>query len=1058
MRKIMKNRIILSVLLSVFYGMGLHAQDIKVTGQVTDEAGEPVIAATVYQQDRTSNGVLTDADGNYSISLPSGASLVFSCLGYRDVTEAVGGRTKIDIVLEEDAEILDAAELVETGYGTVARRDLTGSIASMNMDNLRKTSSTSFDGALQGRIAGVVVTTSDGQVGSTANIVIRGNNSLTQSNEPLYVIDGFPSESSYAASINPNDIASIDVLKDASSTAIYGARGANGVIVITTKQGVEGKPKINFSSSWSISSVVNRPEMMNGYEYVEYYDEYCTASGLTNSFWNDTEGNYNVYTLSDYEGMTGIDWQDQVYRNAFTQQYNFSVSGGSKTTGSNYNISLSALDNDGVIIASNFQRYSGKINYSQNIGRKIRLNFNVSYSRSIQNGSTPSSSTSSSAVSTYLLYSVLGYRPIAPIGRDQSLLYDMVDSEVSASADYRFNPILSTNNEYRKKISDLVWSNAAFNYEIIPGLRLRITGGYTYYNYENQSFDNSQTNSGWENSYTGYGPNGSIGFTRRTSWVNENTLTWDKHIRSRHHLQLLGGFTMQGESLKYHGVRAIHLSTEALGINGLHTGDYQPVTPYQRDWRLMSGLFRLNYNYKYRYYLTASFRADGSSKFPKSNQWGYFPSVGLSWNVNRENWLKNSRWLTNLKLRASYGMTGNNRTSTPYDFYSQITTSPGSVNNVDYVFGGSYIPGYYPSNMANERLKWETTAQYDIGVDFAMFDNRFKLTADVYLKDTEDLLLNATIPSSSGYTTAMLNIGSIRNKGLELSIEAVPVRTKNFEWDMNFNIAFNRNTVTALSMDQYSLFSTVSWNTAYSGQNAYVTQIGKPTGLMYGYIYEGTYKEDEFNSGTNLKRGIPYLEGVGQAAVRPGDPKYRDINGDGVINDSDRTIIGSGQPLHTGGFTNTFWFYGFDLAVFFNWSYGNDILNANKLIFENGRVQSLNQFKSYKGHYSAGNPDSDIPRVYASGVDNYSSRVVEDGSFLRLKNITLGYTLPRRILRRMKFDTFRIFVSADNIHTFTKYSGPDPEVSTRNSVLTPGFDWSAYPRAFTFTGGLSFTF
>ncbi|MGM9747499.1 MAG: SusC/RagA family TonB-linked outer membrane protein, partial [Candidatus Cryptobacteroides sp.] len=455
--------------------------------------------------------------------------------------------------------------------------------------------------------------------------------------------------------------------------------------------------------------------------------------------------------------------------------------------------------------------------------------------------------------------------------------------------------------------------------------------------------------------------------------------------------------------------------------------------------------------------LTASFRADGSSKFPSGNRWGFFPSVGASWNINREEFLKDVDWLANAKLRLSWGQTGNNRTTTPYDFYSQIAALPANQFTYDYVFNGQILTGYYPSNMANEKLKWETTEQWNVGLDLSFFKDRIKVTADWYLKNTRDLLLQATIPASSGYTSAMLNVGSMQNQGVELTLNLVPVQTKNFTWNMDFNIAMNRNKVTALTNDQLSLMSKVSWDYNYNSQYPYITQVGKPSGMMYGYIYEGTYKQDDF-LGNSLKDGVPYMSSVGKDQTRPGDPKYTDINRDGVIDDNDRTIIGCGQPLHTGGFGNTFNFYGFDVYVFFSWSYGNDVLNANRLIFENGSKAGLNMFKTYSNHYSESNPDSDIPRIGANGMTVYSSRVVEDGSFLRLKTLSVGYTFQRDILRRMHFDAMRIYISAENLFTFTNYSGPDPEVSTRNSVLTPGFDWSAYPRSRGITGGISFTF
>lgn len=1032
------------------------AQKISVSGRITDTSGEPLPAVTVYETSNTTNGTISDADGNYQISVPSGGSITFSCLGYQDVTENVSGRAAINVTMSEEQLTLDAAEVVSVGYGTVARRDLTGSVSKVDMDQLLTAPVTSFDQALSGRVAGVVVTTSDGALGNEANITIRGNNSLTQSSSPLFIIDGFPSESSLAASLNSADITSIDFLKDASATAIYGARGANGVVVITTKQGVEGKPKVNFSSSWTMSHIANKVDLMNGYDFVEFQTDRYSTLGGTNPYINDD------YSLEDYRNARSIDWQDMVYRTALTQNYNISLSGGSKEAGNRYNISFSAVDQDGIIVNSNFQRYQGKINFSQKIGKNISVDVLANYSRAITNGNTPTSAQQASSASGWLIYSIWGYRPVKPLSQGDVLddfADELIDTDVASGNDYRFNPAKTVRNEYKKSIVDYLNGNIAFNWEIVPGLKLKITGGYTMNKRRREEFFGTQTYTGYEGSPSGKGINGGIYWTDQKNWLNENTLTWNKTFARKHHLNLLGGVTFQGQDQDYKGTYATQMTTEALGLNGLNTGSYQSVTPWEYDWRMMSGLFRVNYNYKYKYYLTASFRADGSSKFPKSNRWGYFPSVGASWNFNREDLLKDSTWLKNGKLRFSWGTTGNNRTSTPYDYYSQIATRPGDSTSYDYVFNGQIVSGYFPSNMSNDKLKWETTEQWNVGLDLLFFEgDRIRLTADWYLKNTRDLLLQATIPASSGYTSAMMNIGSMRNTGAEFSLETVNIAKRNFRWTSSFNIAFNRNTVTALTTDQRSLLSAVSWDQRFNNQYPYITQVGKPSGMMYGYIYEGTYKSDEFE-GSTLKAGIPYSSATGRNGVRPGDPKYRDINRDGVIDDNDRTIIGCGQPLHTGGFGNSFYFYGVDLSIFFQWSYGNDVLNANRLIFENGSIASLNQLATYKNHFDAvKNPTSDIPAIGANDMFVYSSRVVEDGSFLRLKNISIGYTLPKKVLRRMHFDTFRIYLSADNIWTLTGYSGPDPEVSTRNSVLTPGFDWSAYPRSFGITGGISFTF
>ena len=1055
----------LAVVLLLLGTVTMYAQSLTVTGRVIDAAGEPLIAVTVFE-DGTTNGAMTDIDGNYSLKVSSAKStLVFSCLGFTEVKEVVGLRKVINVTLKEEALAIDAAEVVSVGYGTVARRDLTGSVSKVDMSEMMKNPVTNFDQALTGKVAGVVVTTSDGALGAEANITIRGNNSLTQSSAPLYIIDGFPTESSMATALNAADIESIDVLKDASATAIYGARGANGVIVITTKQGVEGKPKVNFSANWTMNHIANKVELMNGREFVDFQYELFGENGNTNPYLKpsdeDLKNHIEIYSLDVYNDESKwTDWQDNIYRTSLSQTYNISLSGGSKEAGNRYNASFSAVDQDGIIVKSNFQRYQGKINFQQTLGKRVTVDFIANYSRAVTNGVTPTNAQQSSSATGWLIYSVWGYRPVKPKAKweEEDLSGEITDADVASSDDYRFNPAKTVRNEYRKTIVDYLNANAGLTWEIIDDLKLKVTGGYTLNKRRREEFNGSQTYTGYDGSPSGKGVNGAIYWSDKRTWLNENTLTYTKRFNRKHNFQFLAGFTMQGETYDYKGTMATQISAESLGLNGLHTGKYQTVVPWQYDWTMMSGLFRLNYNYKYKYYVTASMRADGSSKFPKHNRWGYFPSAGLSWNINREDWLKDKQWLSNAKLRASWGLTGNNRTTTPYDYYYQISTLPGSPDSYDYVYNGQIVPGYAPTNMANPDLKWETTEQWNVGLDFSVFDSRIKLTADWYLKNTRDLLLQATIPATSGYTSAMLNVGSMQNQGLEFTLNLVPVQKKNFTWNLDFNISMNRNKVTALTNDQYSLLRTVSWDQRFNSQYPYITQVGKPSGLMYGFIYEGTYKPEEFNSGTSLKNGIPFMESVGKAKVRPGDPKYRDINKDGVINDNDRTVIGCGQPLHTGGIGNSFNFYGFDVNFFFSWSYGNDVLNANRIFFDNGSIANTNQIRTYIHRWTKKNDRSDIPRVDANGMFVYSSRVVEDASFLRLRNITIGYTLPRKVLRKMHFDTMRVYLSGENLWTITGYSGPDPEVSTRNSVLTPGFDWSAYPRALGVTAGLSFTF
>ena len=1022
-----------------------------VVGRVVDANNTPLIGVNVVVKG-TTTGTTTGIDGNYSIKVAESQTLVFSYLGYTTVEEIVGKRTAINVKMNEEATQLGAVEIVNIGYGTTTRRDLTGSVAKADLGTMMKSNVTNFDQALNGRIAGVVVTTGDGSLGAEANITIRGNNSLTQSNAPLYIIDGFPSEGSFATSINPADIESIDVLKDASATAIYGARGANGVIVINTKRGTEGKPTVNFSASFSLSHIANKIDLMDSYEFVRLQEELVTDTSMASSYYGYSEEYGRNLTLEDYRNIKGIDWQDELYRTAFQQNYNISLSGGNKE-GLRYNVGFSALDQDGIIIRSNFQRYQGKANFTLPITKKLTLNVNANYSRTATNGVNPTTAETTSSSSGWLMYSVWGYRPVTAPGQD--ILDSIIDESVDGSNDYRFNPVKTAKNEYRKTLVDYLNSNIALTWKITPELTFKTTGGYVMNKRRREEFNGTETYTGYPGSPSGKGVNGAIYWTDQASWTNENTLNYKRRFGRSHNVDLMAGLSLQGQKNTYEGVSATQITSEELGIAGIHTGNYQSVPSNYYDWRMMSMFLRANYNFRYKYYLTFSFRADGSSKFPSDNRWGYFPSVGASWNFNRENLFKNSEWLNNGKLRFSWGLTGNNRTQTPYDFYSQITVTPGSGNSFDYVFDGTRVPGYYFSNMSNDKLKWETTEQWNVGIDLGFFEDRLKVTADWYDKVTHDLLLYALLPASSGYEQGMLNIGSIRNRGFEFTLETINIKTRQFQWSTSFNIAFNRNRILGLVDNQNTLQSSVTWETHFNSQFPYISQVGKPTGMMYGFIYEGTYKPEDFDANGNLKSGIPAYKGN---KMQPGDLKYRDLNGDGKIDDYDRTIIGCGQPLHTGGFSNNFNWKNFDLNIFFSWSYGNDILNANRLIFESGWKAQTNQLASYAGRWTPDNPTSDIPRAGATGSEEYSSRVIEDGSFLRLKNVSLGYTIPSRQLRKAGISSLRVYVSADNIWTLTNYSGPDPEVSTRNSVLTPGFDWSAYPRAYGFTAGVNITF
>lgn len=558
----------------------------------------------------------------------------------------------------------------------------------------------------------------------------------------------------------------------------------------------------------------------------------------------------------------------------------------------------------------------------------------------------------------------------------------------------------------------------------------------------------------------------------RLTWLNENTLTYQTNIKKKHFLNVLGGITFQNSDYEIYSFRTTHIPNESLGMAGMSEGQAGTTTSAKSSWAMLSYLGRVTYNYMSKYYATVSFRADGSSKFNKDNRYGYFPSGSLAWSFSEEEFMKPLKSvLSSGKVRLSWGLTGNNRIG-EYDYYALLAvlksrvgsyTSTNSLPSGVYPFDNDATnAGVVPTSLPNKDLKWETTEQWNAGLDLGFFDERIGITMDIYRKTTRDLLLDASLPFSSGYYSATKNIGKVRNDGLELSLNTVNFQTRAFKWTTNFNISFNKNKVLALSENQTALLTAAQFDQNYNGQSSYIAKVGLPMGLMYGYVYEGTYKYDDFNKSGNsysLKPGVPHYST--ETNTQPGMPKYADLNGDGVVDSNDRTIIGRGLPIHTGGFTNNFEYKGIDLSIFFQWSYGNDIMNANRLFFEssNNRSRELNQFASYANRWTPENPTSDIPAATNSSSNRViSSRIIEDGSYLRLKNVTVGYTFPTKLVKKWKIDKARVYVAAQNLWTCTGYSGYDPEVSVRNSALTPGLDYSSYPRAYSISFGVSLGF
>jgi len=1007
-----------------------------VVGKVSDTSGEALIGVSVSLKN-TTKATVTDLDGNYSISVSGNANsavLVFSYLGFDSQEKTIGNQKQINVTLKESGST-NLDEVVVIGYGTVARRDLTGAVDKVNIGEMQKASVIGFDQSLAGRIAGVNVISPEGTPGADAEIVIRGTNSITQDNAPLYVVDGFPLESSLSSVIDPKDIASIEVLKDASATAIYGARGANGVIMITTKTGTAQKATLTYDGYYGVQKVIKTMDLLDGYEFVRLQGEVLSADLMADRYF------YDGRTLDNYRG-TGVDFQDYMFDQASMQKHGISLMGGDQST--KYSLSLSYTGQDGILINTGFDRIQGRMSLDHEVRKGFKMGARVSYSHTKHKGGFISQSEGTNN----FLQNTWAYRPVTG-SSEFDLENDLFDPIINTNDNYRVNPIVGIKNEVRNRYYNFFMANGYMEIDILPVLKLRSTLGYTKNYNRNDSFDNSNTRSG--NPFTGSrGVNGDVTYEEKDNWVTENTLSFKKK-KGKNSYDALIGLSMQEERRVFNYVSMQMLPNEVLGMSGLDEGDFYRMQASRASWSLFSYYARFNYNYNWKYYVTATVRADGSSKFSKDNRWGYFPSGSLMWRFNKEDFMKNLRFVSDAKLRASWGITGNNRVS-DFAYLAQITTKAEDK----YYWGNTPLNSSAKTVLGNPDLKWESTMQTNIGMDLSFFDGRLTLTTDLYKKNTKDLLLNAELPGSTGYRNSFKNIGEIQNKGVEFTLNTVNIATKDFTWETNFNIAFNKNKVCELAENQEVLSTSLYWDTRWNNLPAYVARIGEPLGQMFGYVYEGTYKYDDFiyTSGDYLLKDNIAYPGT-RANVRPGDMKYKDINDDGIIDDNDRTLIGRGTPIHTGGFTNTFKYKDFDLSVFFQWSYGNDILNANKYMFERYYMPHSNMYASYANRWTPDNPNSNIPRVNEGSGSVYSSYVIEDGSYLRLKTITLGYNIPNKFSNKFSLQNVRINVSAQNLFTITDYSGMDPEVSTRSGALNPGFDFSAYPRAKTITIGLN---
>lgn len=1036
---------LLTIGLSVCFHAETLAQSRRFSGIVVNsETAQPIAGATI-RNTTTATFTASNTKGEFSINAQIGEDLNISFVGFRTETVKLDDTQRIVIRLAPSQEEVD--EVVVIAYGEVKREELTGAVASVNMKDLTKAPVADFERALAGRVAGVQVNSNDGQPGTDMNIVVRGGNSLTQSNSPLYVVDGFPIEDFGSASLNPEDIASITVLKDADATSVYGSRAANGVIVIETKQGTAGAPTISYHGFAGVQNIIKKMEMMDSYEFVRYmterdpvdqYHRYITQPGLT---------------LEDYREQPTADWQDIVFSPSYTQSHWLSLRGGTNQT--KYSVSTSLFDQGGIAPNSGFNRYQGRMSLEQKIGQKLTFNINANYSR-VQNYGllVAEQGRSDNAYVSYLMFQTWGARPVIRPGEDpyNSLFLDGDDDP--ESLDNLFNPLVAANNQIRQQTSGHLLANAKVDYNITRALRLTARGGVNTRENRNESFYNSRTFQGFPFVNNLRGVHGNFNEVQITNWTTEGLLNYNKLIKKGHRINALLGASMQGFSNNNYGYGVNNIIREDMGLASLQYGVPSSVIARQSKNLLASYFARVNYNLKGRYLFAGSFRTDGSSKFAPHSRWGYFPSGSFAWHMSKEPFFRKLDFVSDAKLRVSYGATGNNRVG---DFSQHSTiniiSSYYSFNNEVPMAAAQF------NNLGARDLRWETTLQSNIGYDLGLFDNKVNLVLDVYRKTTKDLLLNADLPGNAGFTSMYRNIGKVSNDGVEITLTTKNIQKKNFAWESTFNISFNKNRVRELTFDQEMLMSRVSWTNAFNPSNLYVAQVGQSAANFYGFIWEGNYQYSDFDQNPDgsytLKATVP-TNGAARSSIMPGDIKYADLNGDGIVNEADMVVIGRALPIHIGGFNNNFSYKGFDLNVFFQWSVGNQIFNANRLAFEgNFANRNINQYATYADRWTDENQNNTYFRSRGQGPNGmYSSRTIEDGSYLRLKTVQLSYSLPKSITSRLKLKTLNTYVSGQDLLTWTNYSGVDPEVSVRNSNLTPGFDWSAYPRARTFTFGI----
>ncbi|MEO8238188.1 MAG: TonB-dependent receptor [Flavobacterium sp.] len=1039
-----KNLNIYSLLFLLLLSAEINAQNTtpliqsKLDGTVVDDiTNQPIIGASITIKG-TTHGVVTDAEGKFYFQtgqkLPY--TLIVSYIGYKK-TEVIVEGNPVTISLKEERQELD--ELVVVGYGTQKRKDITGSVASVPKANLSQVTS-SADNLLRGAVAGVVVTQSSGRPGASSSVRIRGGNSITAGNEPLYVVDGiliYNDNSNSSAgvtfagasinvlsTINPADIESIEVLKDASATAIYGSRGANGVVIITTKKGTKGQDNISYQGYFGFQNISKKLDLMNASQWATLRNEVQASIGQAPSFSNSQ--------IEALKTSGGYDWQSAAFRTAApVQNHQLSFSGGDEK--SRYSISAGYFDQEGIVLGSDFKRISLRANYERNYSQNFKFGVNANYSNSTANGF---GNNSSGGRQPNPIVSALLTAPVVPI-KNADGSYNVTQNPYATSVNgYIPNPINDLVNTINETKINRILTSLFGEYKITKKLTAKVAVSGDVINTKQNYYAPANTSNG-----AGTKGLASVGDRLVSSVLNENTLNYNTNFGENHKFSVLGGYTLQYTQGEVVNAGANTFVNDANRYNALQDG--VALKPYSDAYEsvLKSWLTRINYSYKGKYNFTLSARADGSSRFGSESLWGYFPSAGFSWNITDEEFANNIKGVTEAKLRITAGTTGNQEIGN----YLSLA----SMGSVNYSFGGTLQTGLTPTRLANPDLKWEKTDQYNVGLDLSLLDRKVNFVFDVYYKKTKDLLINVPVPLTSGYATVLQNIGGVENKGIEIGLTTENVKTENFSWNSNLVFSANKNKVVGIGNGVDQFFPVVP-NGSLLQQQPVIVKVGLPLGTFWGYKTNGIFQTQEE---VNTQPKINSL-----ANTKVGDRRYVDTNGDGVITALDKGNLGSSQPKFVGSFSNTISYNDFDLNFSFQGSYGGKIFNALNQQLEISTL-GTNAASTLEDRWTPTNPSNEIPRASSSPLGIVSERYIEDASFLRLKLITLGYTLPKSVSKKLGAKSVKFYVSAENLITWTKYTGYDPEVSSyEQNNLYPGIDFGSYPNSKTFISGLNVTF